>query len=464
MKKIRMFACALLLLCCGAIFVACGGDKEFNAEEINILNTYTYDGQAHNIVVNYKDVDLTVTYSTAEDGEFVSANEFEGYSDVGEYSVYYTITAEGYKSYTSSTKLNITAKDITVSVANMYYNVNTVGTKPAIELVGLPENEDLALEMFTVDAEGEETKIPAEGFDFTTLTVGDVVTVRIKANNPNYNATCVDGKIYAVDDVAVANANGVTRQYHTFEEAVAGLKNNESIVLYNSVEISNPLELKNNVKIYGNDYTIKASDGFVPTKERAQMLLISGNAEISNVVLDASETSRVLAVGANAEAKLNNVTIKNGYTSNQIKAYYTAGIFAKNFSRLELNNCKFENNKVDPSLSGTTNGTEDSFNANTYYVKYSTDLFIGAGANCVINGGELTNAFANANGNYASHVVVNGTKIENFYLEIADVGAELNVSSAEINNLLVAFGEGEFKSVVVGYNATYVAGNYYEQK
>jgi hypothetical protein len=83
-----------------------------------------YDGNAHGIIVNAPD-GAAVTYSDASNGTFTATNP--GFTNVGNYTVYFKVNLTGYNEYSSCGTVNITpatipSADISVNSPNVIYN------------------------------------------------------------------------------------------------------------------------------------------------------------------------------------------------------------------------------------------------------------------------------------------------------------------------------------------------------
>ena len=92
------------------------GKIEVTAEDVNVQ----YDGEKHGIKVNTEPTEgVTVKYGTAE-GEY-NLNESPGYSNAGEYTVYYQVTAENYNTVNGAATVKIekaAQNDTTVAMKN----------------------------------------------------------------------------------------------------------------------------------------------------------------------------------------------------------------------------------------------------------------------------------------------------------------------------------------------------------
>ena len=97
-------------------------DSDIKTIDVEILNkqisvvitnlTTTYDGNEHIIKVNVKTPTsgYTIKYATSEDGPYTT-DEIK-YTDVGTYTIYYEVSADGYDTVRGSGKLKITKADI----------------------------------------------------------------------------------------------------------------------------------------------------------------------------------------------------------------------------------------------------------------------------------------------------------------------------------------------------------------
>ena len=116
-----------------------------------------YDGQSHGITVNAPE-GASVTYSDTETGVYSATNPT--YKDAGEYTVYYTVTADGAETVTGSAKVSIAKKEITVTgikALNKDYDGNTSATLDysGVTLNGLVTGDTLRVSAHGVFADAE---------------------------------------------------------------------------------------------------------------------------------------------------------------------------------------------------------------------------------------------------------------------------------------------------------------------
>lgn len=260
----------------------------------------------------------------------------------------------------------------------------------------------------------------------------------------------------------VTTADGQTTHVTTWKQATTNLTGGETITLFEDVELNDMFTINVNLIIDGNNHSIKANQNFnlnldKPTKEKTRNVLVVDNSNImvtlKNLTIDANNKCRVLAL-TKGELTLDNVLIKNGLISNENAAednFYTAGLFAANYTKLNIKNASFENNKLSSDLT-----TKE-----VYFVKNSVDLFIGAKAECNILNINVDSVFVNAyNTNYGK-LTLNGGLIQNLYLEYANKGAELEYINGSITNLKISTTtEGViFEDVIAQKGNLYTAGS-----
>ena len=130
-KFLRSMFALVLVLMSGILLSACG-TKDFDASKIQVgSTTFTYDGTSHVFEVDYEveKVDVTVTYSTTNTGEFKAASELS-FVNADTYNVYYKISAEGFNDYVSTEPVEFTINPAVVTVSTIN-ELNTAITNKA---------------------------------------------------------------------------------------------------------------------------------------------------------------------------------------------------------------------------------------------------------------------------------------------------------------------------------------------
>ena len=157
------------------VLTACAG--KWDATKIKVgTTTFAYDGSSHVFEVDYEEakVDVTVTYSTTATGEFKPASELS-FVNVGTYSLYYKLTAEGFDDYVSAEPVEFTITVARITVNNeteLATAITNYGTSSYVIVLGqdlvLTEKVYINSGEYTIDLNGHTVSFPSD-------TVGDGV-------------------------------------------------------------------------------------------------------------------------------------------------------------------------------------------------------------------------------------------------------------------------------------------------
>ena len=188
-----------------------------------------YDGNNHGITVTAP-TGATITYGETE-GSYATDNP--SYTNVGENTVYYQVTKDGYAPVTGSATVTITEKEIGISWTDTALTYNGSEQKPTATATGL-----IGSDTCTITVTGEETnanaytatagsidnanyKLPTANTTTFTISPAKIIVSGIKANNKaydgnvsatlDYSNVSLAGKI-AGDDLSVS-ATGVFEDY-----------------------------------------------------------------------------------------------------------------------------------------------------------------------------------------------------------------------------------------------------------
>lgn len=455
MKKLKISICALLVLFSGFIFAACGEQKQdFNVDDFVVVGDFdvVYDGQSHVFAVKYNNVDLDVTYSLNNKSNFKSKNDI-GVVDAGTYNLYYKVSALGYNDYVSDEAITVTIapKDVTVTVQDYTCLKRDLGNTitPDWRHSGIVSGDSLNI--------GFEVS----NFNSQTAQAGDTFTLRAYDNgNTNYNISFIDAVLIVKDDIELLDASNQTIGYYSdLAEAVETAVDGQTIKLFHDVEISETLKLEKSITIDGQGkYGIKAADNFDAEAINVFALETNKIVTFKDVDVDANQKGRIIKV-SNGRLILDGANLTGGKLDTA-DGTFASGVFITAKGQLQMNGGSITNNVVESEDSGL------------YYVKYSTDLWIGANAQgtvqgvstALINGGTVGNVFVNANSFSATDAgsfTMNGGNIDNLYVEyFENYGATFDYKTGRIGKLMIATGntDGDFVTVAPEENRVYTGG------
>lgn len=205
------------------------GNKEYWAkwnENPNITGisfsdtTKPYDGINYGITVTGSLPGGTIKYGTTE-GTY-DLNESPKYKNVGEYTIYYKATKEGYKDLTGNAKVTINARPITVKTKDktITYGDNTPTFDYEIKSGSLVEGESLS-------------NINVTQLTQTTVGSYEIEVSQSEGSNPNYNITFEKGTFTInkkeITPVVTINQNKFTYNGEEQKPTVSVKYNNEDL-------------------------------------------------------------------------------------------------------------------------------------------------------------------------------------------------------------------------------------------
>ena len=229
--------------------------------------------------------------------------------------------------------------------------------------------------------------------------------------------------------------------YDKLVQAIASAADGDTITISGSGEIAidAPLEITKSVTLTGG--SIVPSENFsgscLVKLETADATLTLGD-----IKLDAKQKGRVIVCTAGT-LEINGATITNGKAADS----FIGGVYMTNSSELYM---------TSGSITGNVNGNTAYTSDN--YLQYASDLWIGANASGLVEGGTVDNVFVNANSysaNAQGGFAQAGGKVTNLYVEYAENhGADVLYGGGTLENLYISTtnGNGDCKKVtpVVG--------------
>lgn len=466
MKNLKVVMCALLVLCSGFIFAACGddNDKDFDVSKITVgENThFTYDGKSHVLEVSYADTNLDIDVEfavSAEEDAGVDKDDFDdeiNLVDAGTYHVYYKLSADGYKDYISkmSTMLTITPKTIDINIYDLVQFKSegiTNSIVPSYSFAhGAVVKGDVVPVYFTVGDPLDD----GDAFNKTTVQPGRSFKVNAVSLNSNYVVNG-DGKMYVKDLVEVIKDN-TTNYYGTIEAAIEAAPVGSTIKLNKDIIVDETVDINKSVTIDGQgEYSIIASNDF-DSKNVVAVQTAGIEVTLKGVTVDGNAKARAVM------AKKGKLTLEDTHVINGKAQDYVGGVYVTSNAQFVMTGGSIKNNTFT-DIDGVTE----------YYEKYSTDLWIGANATGAVN--EITDAkigkiFVNAN-EYGiqeesrGSFTLNGGDINTVYVEYHNgegydnYGAKFIYKKGNIKHLLVsATVSGEFAEISVPTTETTIMG------
>lgn len=484
MKNFKIALCALLVLCSGLVFAACGKEevKTFDANTIELTNrSATYDGNSHIFTVNYPGVkNLTVTYSLSKEGVFASAANL-GLVEADEYDVYYKLSAKGYADYVSSTPVEFTIEkrqyDFEFAQQEYVYNISKTfnpsfayrkgavdadkeNVKPvfSIYLDGATKQE------FPIDA-GQEFDAQRQAFVGKTLTVELVGIEGDAAKNYQLPTTHPKANLKVVNNIAVSTGEeGQFNWFSTLQEAVDATTTTDgaTLVLHANINVDKTVYLNktltiasetgtNRVISISKDFDARYNSNANGNEDNRDVLRSNGankTLTLKNVTVDGANTVTCVRVDAGTLKLEEGAKIVNGrkstvglevdiYGSGAVDDFekVTGGVFVTGDSTFVMNGGQILNNKNEPTLQQGT--VRD----------YAADLWLGSRVKATIAAGQVGNVWVNSNSSALKEegvgLTVSGTaQIENVYVEYDVNSAKLAVETgAVVKKVVVNLGE-----------------------
>ncbi len=458
MKHLKTLLCSLFVICSGLVLFACG-DKSLKFDVNKVLideeRVFTYDGEEHVIEVSYEGVDAEITFALEDDkNNFKQLEDFD-IINAGEYNFYYRLSANGYKTFTSTETFNITIqpKPIDISVEDQVWIKSKNPNKINVSYTTTSQDQ-VELEF----SFGEE-------FDLNSAQYGDEYPIYCSATDSNYVVNNISATLRVSDIVEVRNNDGVLQNcYSSLNDAVLNANSGDTCILNSSIYLTESIEITKDITIDGqnNNYGIRASNvefacSRYAGKDVASIFsVIDDNARLILKDIDLNGNQVVRGVSAFAgKVVIDNANITNGKKND---SWRSGGVYITKSASFEM-------------LSGKIN--KNNPNDETY-TKYCADLWIGANANgtlASITGGEIESVFVNSNeysANGAGKFFVNGGKITNVYVEYdSGYGAQLDYKTGEIEHLMIAYKNDNSKvyghcyEIAPTENQTYFGGKIY---
>ena len=457
MKTLKAMFCAMLVLCGSLFFAACGENKDFDLSKISInSNTeFVYNGNAQAVRVGYNGVPVNVTYALAENKDHFMPLSQLPTKDVGEYELYYRLSAKGYNDYTSAGTIIITVKPRPV-IVDLADATIMVSQNESDFAVGYATNVDIASEDLGLQF------VYGDGFDFDNLVVGTEFDLTCVATNPNYIVTANTSKLFVKDYVSRCDAQGQVLEYYSnLNDAFSEVQSGETLLLNGNVVTNNTIEVNTSVVIDGDEkFSIIAGGGFdygtFDSKKVASLFNVSKSGvelTLKDVVLNGSNIVRgVSAFGG--KVVVDGATISNGKKTDK---WRSGGVYITHAASFEMLDGRIANNDAN----------------DVQYTKYCADLWIGAnaiGSMVSVNGGFIGNAFVNSNSysaNGAGKFVLDGGRVRNVYVEYDEgYGANFEFKSGTVDNLFIALNNqktgvcGASYKIQAVQNTTYVGGKF----
>lgn len=228
----------------------------------------------------------------------------------------------------------------------------------------------------------------------------------------------------------------------SYEGLVAALntaKDGDTITVSGEIAIDAPLNITKSVTLKG--------DSIVPSENFSGSCLVKletagATLTLGAITLDAKKKGRVIVCTAGT-LEINGATITNGKAADS----FIGGVYMTNSSQLHM---------TSGSITGNVNGNTAYTSDN--YLQYASDLWIGANASGLVEGGTVDNVFVNANSYSANDqgaFAQAGGKVTNLYVEYAENhGADVLYGGGTLENLYISTtnGNGDCKKVtpVVG--------------
>ena len=300
--------------------------------------TGAYDGNAHGITVTAPE-GATVTFSDTENGTYVATL---AYADVGEYTVYYKASQEGYTDVKGSATVTITPATMTLVVAG-YAGIYDGDAHSGTVTPSVTEGTTVS---YSVDNGTTWTT------DVPTFTNAGTVDVKVKAENSNYQ-TVEDNYTIAIAKKVIAVAvsgKNASATYDGTDHLVEGFDATTEETLYDVANVAlvdgklATATTKNVAKVMmgltedsfvnnDNNFTVTfaVTDGYSEVTAREVTLswdpttfVYDGNSHIptataGNVVTGETVTVTVDASGAKTDVGTDYVATATGLSSTNYK-------------------------------------------------------------------------------------------------------------------------------------------------
>ena len=437
-----MIICALFVLCCGAIFSACG-EKNFDESKIVVGQTqYTYDGEKHMLSVDYEGKNPKVTYSLNNKKNFKSLNKFN-FVNAGTYKLYYRLSADGYNTYTSKGYLELTIAPRDLEVSLFDYALMKSDTNAEIffssSTYGAIEGDDVGLEFVYED-----------GFDKENLQYGDTYEVGCTISNPNYNLVLNRTATLTVSDyVQITKADSTVNYYSNLQDAIYAAEEGETVTLNKNISVKDIIYVDKSITINGQGHSIVAAYNFAEAEydEKTIKSIMYVDTEgveltLSNITIDGNEVARGITM-FDGKLTLDLASVING---RKLDDFVSGGVYIAEAASFVMNSGYIGNN-----------------DANDYeYTRFASDLYIQTSATttATILDGRVDNVFVDAG---EGKLTLTAGQIFNIYVEYKESqGATFEFTNGEVSNLMVSTTTtGESQEVEAVAGTTYVGGTDY---
>ena len=238
---------------------------------------------------------------------------------------------------------------------------------------------------------------------------------------------------------AAEDTNTSVDSYEKLTQAIANASGKDTITISGEIAIDAPLNITKSVTLTGGS--------IVPSENFSGSCLVKletagATLTLGDIKLDAEKKGRVIVCTAGT-LEINGATITNGKAADS----FIGGVYMTNSSQLHMTS-----GSITGSVIGNTAYTSDN------YLQYASDLWIGANASGLVEGGTVDNVFVNANSYSANDqgaFAQAGGKVTNLYVEYAENhGADVLYGGGTLENLYISTtnGNGDCKKVtpVVG--------------
>ncbi len=264
----------------------------------------------------------------------------------------------------------------------------------------------------------DQVHVRADGSQSGTLTLDGNVVVGDTNGNGTYtiNNAIVAGDIYE-------NGAKTTEAITTLEQLKTAAANGGTYALGADIEVSEMVNVANNLTLYGNRKTLTAVDGV----EISMLYLANENATltISDATIDVNSQNAygILAYTGNNGKNSNNVITLTNCTVKNAKVNSIAGAVNQfGSSKGVYTNCTFTNNQTICAPNET-------------YAS-GADIWAGAATNVTINGGTYNQIFINAGSTKSGNITVTGNAVINeLTLENDGVKATANIADTATVNV-----------------------------
>ena len=345
-------------------------------------------------------------------------------------------TTEGYLKYSSNYEftLNVNVSDCTGTFTYQWY-------KDGVAITGATSssyktNQSSGTSKYKVVVSNGTTTITSS--EIAIETINPVIYVSTEGTSSN------DGLSWATAKSDVQEAIDLASSHNAY-----GI---EVWIAKGTYKHGSEMTMRNNVAIYG---------GFAGT-ETSKDQRVSGN----NTILDGEGKYRVfynnyrLSNPLTNSAKLDNVTIQNGYVDSN-NGYYGAGMY-NYYANPEITNCTFTNNSASSYGGGMYNGSSDPVLTNCTFTNnnanYGGGMYNSSSSpvltNCTFSGNSASESYSGYGGggmynNSSSPVLTNCTFTNN---SASPGGGMYNSSSSPVLTNCILWGNTAFFSGDEIYN------------